>query len=123
MSSNTQNYDISYKKKSETNETEMVEVNSNNIKGKDSGYSHLNINENENENENSISTEYLENNDNEDFNDLKEQFNDSTIINNPLVKQNENIKQIKYRKGNLHTFFYNNKGIPRIVIGPDCKFY
>ena len=120
MSSNNPNYDISYNNNLESNETEMVEVNQNKLIGKSSGYSHLN----NNENETSISTEYIENNDNsEDFNDLKEQFNDSTIINNPLVKQKENNKQIKYRKGNLYTFFYNNKGIPKIVIGPDCKYY
>ena len=119
MSSNTQNYDISLNK-NESNETEMVDVNPKNLIGKESGYSHLN----NNENEASISTEYVENNDNnEDFSDLKEQFNDSTIINNPLVTQTESKKEIKYRKGNLYTFFYNKKGIPKIVIGPDCKYY
>ena len=98
----------------------MVDVNPKNLRGKESGYSHLN----NNENEASISTEYVENNDNnEDFSDLKEQFNDSTIINNPLVTQTESKKEIKYRKGNLYTFFYNKKGIPKIVIGPDCKYY
>ena len=28
-----------------------------------------------------------------------------------------------YRKGNMHTFFYDINGHPKIVIGPDCKFY
>ena len=54
---------------------------------------------------------------------LKQQFNNSKIINNPLVVKNEKTKEIKYRKGNLYTFFYDKKGIPKIVIGPDCKCY
>ena len=118
MNSNNQSYDISSINNNAANETELVEVNPNNLTGKDSGYSTLNSNENEI----ASSTEYTENNDvNEDFKDLKEQFNNSKIINNPLVN-NESRKKIKYRKGNLHTFFYGKNGLPKIVIGPDCKY-
>lgn len=112
------NKNISFSDKNDFKETEMVEVNPKNLIGKDSGYSHLNINENET----TISEEYLESDNNDDFSELKKQFNNSTLINNPLVKQEEPKKEIKYRKGNLYTFFYNNKGIPKIVIGPDCKY-
>ena len=31
-------------------------------------------------------------------------------------------EEINYRKGNLHTFFYDINGVPQIVIGPDCKY-
>ena len=118
MSSNIQNYDISASNGNECNETELVDVKNSNLTNKDSGYSQLNSNENET----TISTEYEENNDNnEDFNDLKQQFNNSRIINNPLVVKNEQIKEIKYRKGNLHIFCYDKNGVPKIVIGPDCK--
>ena len=117
MSSLSQNYDISLTENNESKETELVEVNSKNSTAKDSGYSHLNNVENE-----TISTEYAENSDNnDDFTDLKEHFNNSIIINKPLVNEPE--KKIKYRKGNLHTFFYDCNGIPKIVIGPDCKFF
>ena len=86
---------------------------------KDSGYSNLDNNENE---EGIISTEIGENANNRiDLNDLKEQFNNFGIINNPLVVKKTSKKDIKYRKGNLFIFFYDNKGIPKIVIGPDCK--
>ena len=103
-----------------TNETELVDVKADTSTNKDSGYSHLN----NNENEATISTEYEENNDNnEDFSDLKQQFNNSGIINNPLVVKKEPNKEIKYRKGNLYTFCYDKNGVPKIVIGPDCKLY
>jgi len=39
---------------------------------------------------------------------LRESFSDKKIT--------------KYRKGKLHTFFYDKNGNPRIVIGPDCKY-
>ena len=118
MNSKNQSYDISSTNNNAINETELVEVNPNNLTGKDSGYSTLNSNENEI----ASSTEYTENNDiNEDFKELKEQFNNSKIINNPLMN-NESGKKIKYRKGNLHTFLYDENGIPRIVIGPDWGY-
>ena len=110
MNSNSQNYDISTSSNNQLNETELVEVNPNNLTGKDSGYSNLNSNENEVENESDI---------NEDFKDLKEQFNNSTIIHNPLVKKDSG--KINFRKGNLHICLYDKNGIPKIVIGPDCK--
>ena len=117
MSSINQNYDISLTDNNESKETELVVVNPKNLTDKESGYSHLNNNENE-----TISTEFGENIDNtDDYNDLKEQFNNSKIINKPLVKDSE--KKIKYRKGKLHTFFYDSNGIPLIVIGPDCKLF
>jgi len=31
-------------------------------------------------------------------------------------------EEINYRKGNLQTFFYDMNGVPKIVIGPDCKY-
>ena len=43
--------------------------------------------------------------------------NISGIITNSMYYDGE----IKYRTGNLYTFFYDEKGIPKIVIGPDCK--
>ena len=120
MSSKNQNYDISLTNSNQSNETELVDVKTNNSTKVDSGYTHLN----NTENETTISTEYEENNElNEDFNELKQRFNNSKIINNPLVVKNEKTKEIKYRKGNLYTFFYDKKGIPKIVIGPDCKCY
>ncbi len=109
MISNSQNYDILSSSSNQLNETELVEVNPKNLTGKNSGYSNLNSNENE--------TEFEENN--EDYKDIKEQFNKSTIINNPLIKKDSGI--IKFRKGNLHICFYDENGIPKIVIGPDCK--
>ena len=120
MSSNSQNYDISLSNNIESNETELVDVKADTSTNKDSGYAHLN----NNENEATISTEYEENNDNnEDFSDLKQQFNNSGIINNPLVVKKEPNKEIKYRKGNLYIFCYGKNGVPKIVIGPDCKLY
>ena len=119
MSSINPIYDISLENNKISNETELVEVNNNNqLNNKDSGYSHLNSNENEE----IISTEYVENIDNgADLNELKEQFNNSGIINNPLVVKKISKREINYRKGNLFTFFYDDNGIPKIVIGPDCK--
>ena len=112
MISNSQNYDILSSSSNQLNETELVEVNPKNLTGKNSGYSNLNSNENE--------TEFGENNSiNEDYKDLKEQFNNSTIINNPLIKKDSG--KIKFRKGNLHICFYDENGKPKIVIGPDCK--
>ena len=119
MASNNQNFDISLENNKISNETELVEVNNNQLINKDSGYSHLNSNENE---EAIISTEYAESTENSaDLSELKEQFNNSGIINNPLVVKKISKREIKYRKGNLFTFFYDNNGIPKIVIGPDCK--
>ena len=120
MSSINPNYDISLENKKISNETELVEVNNNHIINKDSGYSHLNNNENE---ETIISTEFAENVDYSiDLSELKERFNNSEIINNPLVVKKISNNEIKYRKGNLFTFFYDSNGIPKIVIGPDCKY-
>jgi hypothetical protein len=118
MSSNNKNFDISLENNKGSHETELVEVNPNNLTGKESGYSYLN----NNESEGTISTEFAENNDNsEDFTELKEQFNNSVKIKNPLVVKKESQKEIKYRKGRLHTFFYDKRGVPKIVLGPDCK--
>ena len=121
MSSINPNYDISIENKKISNETELVEVNVDYIINKDYGYSHLNINENE---ETIISTESAENVDSsKDLSDLKEQFNNSEIINNPLVVKKISKSEIKYRKGNLFIFFYDRNGRPKIVIGPDCKYF
>ena len=119
MSSNNKSLDISLENNKRSHETELVEVNSDNLNRKDSEYSHLN----NSESDATISTEFAENNDNsEDFTELKEQFNNSEKIHNPLVVKKDPEKKIKYRKGRLHTFFYNKKGVPKIVIGPDCKY-
>ena len=121
MSSINPHYDISLENKQISRETELVEVNNNNIINKDSGYSHLNSNENE---ETVISTEYTENSGNsKDLSELKEQFNNSEIINKPLVVKKISKSEIQYRKGNLYTFFYDSYGRPKIVIGPDCKYH
>ena len=110
-----QNFDISLTNNN-SQETELVEVNSNNSIDKKTGYSNLSTSEI------SSSTDFGENIDNEeDIKNLKDQFKDSINKDNLIVKKIENKKTIKYRKGNLHTFFYNNKGNPRIVIGQDCK--
>lgn len=120
MTSNNQNYDISLNNNNNNNEvqeTELVEVNTNNSSDKKSGYSFLD------NSENTSSTEYVENNDNiDDFTELKKQFNNSKVISNPLVKKSSPKQKIKYRKGNLHTFLYDENGIPRIVIGPDWGY-
>ena len=103
MTSKYQNYDISLSNNDDSNQTELVNVKNNNSNS-----------------ELTSSTEYEENNDNsEDFTELKHQFNNSVVVSNPLVKKKETKKKIKYRKGNLHTFFYDENGLPRIVIGPD----
>ena len=36
---------------------------------------------------------------------------------NKVIKKKDHY----YHKGNVHMFFYNKDGIPRIVIGPHCK--
>ena len=106
MISSNQNKDISLSNNN-TKFTELVEVNSND------NAEYINLN-----NSGITSTsEHTDINDDEDFKKLKEQFNNTLIKDKTLTKE----KNIKYRKGNLHTFLYDNKGNPRIVIGPDCK--
>ena len=106
MISSNQNKDISLSNNN-TKFTELVEVNSND------NTEYINLN-----NSGITSTsEHTDINDDEDFKKLKEQFNNTLIKDKTLTKE----KTIKYRKGNLHTFLYDNKGNPRIVIGPDCK--
>ena len=106
MTSKYQNYDISLTNNDELNQTELVDVKNN-----------------KSNSELTSSTEYEENNDNsEDFTELKHQFNNSVVVGNPLVLKKETKKKIKYRKGNLHTFFYDENGLPRIVIGPDWGY-
>ena len=111
MASNIQSFDISLNNNTEVNETELVEVNPNNLTGKNSGYENLNNNENE------LPLNFESN---EVFSELRDESNKSAIINNPLIQKNKLI-DIKYRRGNLHTYFYDKNGIPKIVIGPDCK--
>jgi len=106
MISSNQNKDISLSNNN-TKLTELVEVNSND----NTEYTNIN------NSEISSSFEHTDINDDEDFTNLKEQFNNTLVKDKTLIKE----KTIKYRKGNLHTFFYDNKGNPRIVIGPDCK--
>ena len=106
MISSNQKKDISFSNNN-TKFTELVEVSSND----NTEYSNLN------NSEITPSSEHKDINDDEDFKNLKEQFNNTLIKNKALTKE----KTIKYRKGNLHTFLYDNKGNPRIVIGPDCK--
>ena len=103
--SKNENYDISLSDNSSLlKETELVEVNTKNLKEGKSGYSQL-----INENEISTSSELLEIENNKNNTDNK--------INHEIFFQEE----INYRKGNLQTFYYDINGSPKIVIGPDCK--
>lgn len=96
-------------------QTELVEVNFNIFINKNNNYYKIN------NNEITSSTECEENYDkDEDFNRLKEQFNNSEIIDKNFEHKNQ--KSLKYRKGNLN-IIYNKKGKPLIVLGPDCKFF
>ena len=90
-------------------ETELIDMNRNDTKNINSGYSKIQ------ENEISTSSKLLEINEDNDNNDKDN--NISGIITNSMYYDGE----IKYRTGNLYTFFYDEKGIPKIVIGPDCK--
>ena len=110
MSKNDIN-DISLQKDSPlTKETELVEVDTKNLKKGISGYSKL-----INENEISTSSELLEI---ENKNNKNNALNTNDKITHEIFFQEE----INYRKGNLHTFFYDINGVPQIVIGPDCKY-
>ena len=110
MSKNDSN-DISLQKDSPlTKETELVEVDTKNLKKGISGYSKL-----INENEISTSSELLEI---ENKNNKNNDINSNDKITHEIFFQEE----INYRKGNLHTFFYDINGVPQIVIGPDCKY-
>ena len=114
MISIKKNYDISLKN-DDSPKTELIELNLNNSIDKKSEY--INI-----VSEKTSSTEYDENNDNdEDYNTLKEQFDNSVLNDKTLVVKKENKKQIKYRRGNLNIYFTKN-GYPLIVTGPDSKF-
>lgn len=90
-------------------ETELIDMNRNDIKNINSGYSKIQ------ESEISTSSKLLEINEDNDNNDKDNKI--SGIITNSMYYDGE----IKYRTGNLYTFFYDEKGIPKIVIGPDCK--
>lgn len=115
MFTNEKNYDISLSI-GEYPQTELITVKLNN--SIDNKKEHLNINNSEI----SSSTEFRENFDDEDdSNFLKDQFSNSVIDVNDLREKNEDKKTIKYRRGNLY-IFYDKKGYPKIVIGPDCKF-
>ena len=110
MSKNDIN-DISLQKDSPlTKETELVEVDTKNLKKGISGYSKL-----INENEISTSSELLEI---ENKNNKNNDINTNDKITHEIFFQEE----INYRKGNMHTFFYDINGVPQIVIGPDCKY-
>ena len=110
MSKNDSN-DISLQKDSSlTKETELVEVDTKNLHKGISGYSKL-----INENEISTSSELLEI---ENKNNKNNDINTNDKITHEIFFQEE----INYRKGNLHTFFYDINGVPQIVIGPDCKY-
>jgi len=110
MSKNDIN-DISLQKDSPlTKGTELVEVDTKNLKKGISGYSKL-----INENEISTSSELLEI---ENKNNKNNDINTNDKITHEIFFQEE----INYRKGNMHTFFYDINGVPQIVIGPDCKY-
>lgn len=105
--SNKENYDISLSNNSSLlKETELVEVKTNNLKKGQSGYSQL-----INESEISTSSELLE---------IENNKND--MVNNKINHEIFFQEEINYRKGNLQTFFYDMNGVPKIVIGPDCKY-
>ena len=103
--SKNENYDISTNNEGFMRETELIDVNPKNLTEKNSGYTKIN------ENEISTSSELLNINNNKEINNNK-------IDNNIFFEET-----INYRKGNMHTFFYDINGHPKIVIGPDCKFY
>ena len=114
MISNNQNYEISLNN-DDSPKTELIELNLNTSNDKKSEYSVINT-------DITSSTEYNENDDNdEDYNKLKEQSDVSIINNKTLTVKNENKKQIKYRRGNLN-IYYTKNGYPLIVTGPDSKF-
>ena len=47
---------------------------------------------------------------------------DELVAKNDFSIQKNNYKNIKMRRyGNTFTYFFNNNGDPRIVIGPHCK--
>ena len=109
------NYDISLSIE-EFPQVELIKVklnNSNDIRNDDS---------NKNNTEITSSTEFGENYDDEDSNILKEKFSNSLIDDKFLLEKNQDKKVIKYRKGNLY-IIYNKNGEPKIVIGPDCKYF
>ena len=107
--SKNENYDISLSNNpSLTKETELIEIHTKNLKkgkGK-SGYSQL-----INESEISTSSELLE----------KEKEKNDNLYNN-ITHEIFFQEEINYRKGNLFTYLYDNNGVPKIVIGPDCKY-
>ena len=114
MISIKKNYDISLKN-DDSPKTELIELNLNNSIDKKSEY--INI-----ASEKTSSTEYDDNNDNdEDYNALKEQFDNPVLNDKTFVVKKENKKQIKYRRGNLNIYFTKN-GYPLIATGPDSKF-
>ena len=54
------------------------------------------------------------------FSDSMEQMNSLIVKEKPISKQYQGIKP-KNRNGNTFQYFINEKGIPKIVIGPHCK--
>ena len=67
-------------------------------------------------------TELIEMKNSEGYSQLsKNEASISTSTSSELLEINNNNK-IKYRKGNLYTFLYDEKGIPKIVIGPDWGY-
>ena len=112
--SKNESYDISLQKDTPlTKETELIEVDTKNLKKGISGYSEL-----INENEMSISSESLKNENKNNKNNKNNDNKTDDKITHEIFFQEE----IKYRKGNLYTFFYDINGVPKIVIGPDCKY-
>ena len=109
MNSNKKNYDVSLTNSNNLSGAELIEIKTD----------YLNLNTTQA----SSTIEFCETNDKDgDFNSQKVHFNNSLIGNNHIASKKEHKKVTKYRKGKLHTFFYDKNGNPRIVIGPDCKF-
>jgi hypothetical protein len=54
------------------------------------------------------------------FNDSMEQMNSLIVKEKPVTKKFTSIKY-KNRNGNTFQYFINERGAPKIVIGPHCK--
>ena len=54
--------------------------------------------------------------------EAKTQTKDNFLnIKDNSIPKNNNMKPHYLNKGNVYMFYFNKTGIPRIVIGPNCK--
>ena len=47
--------------------------------------------------------------------------NNTLLVNGNSLTKEIIEKKINYRKGNMLMFFFDDKAVPKIVIGPNCK--